>query len=190
MICYRHFQDHDYVFSYVATENRQSRCEIYLFFSFRSFTTSEKYISFAQLVYFLREVCLLVMVDLGLFSDFHKGNCTWNLKAFVVLYRLWYFADPVSFSLNRFSFQKSEFANLVESWIFSHQIPINQKSLPGIEGNSMSSKDWEYLPIEFLNRFSFQMSEFANLDKLWIFSRQIPINQKSLPGNIFGWVQK
>ena len=59
VICYRHFQDHDYVFSYVATENRQSRCEIYLFFSFRSFTTSEKYISFAQLVYFLREVCLL-----------------------------------------------------------------------------------------------------------------------------------
>lgn len=25
VICYRHFQDHDYVFSYVATENRQSR---------------------------------------------------------------------------------------------------------------------------------------------------------------------
>ena len=40
-----------------------------------------------------------------------------------------------------------------------------------------------------LNRFSFQMSEFANLVKSWIFSRQIPVNQKSLPGIIFGWVQ-
>ena len=65
-------------------------------------------------------------------SDSHKPKIfTWNLKAFVVFYRLWYFADPVSFSLNWFSFQKSEFANLVESWIFSRQIPINQKSLPG-----------------------------------------------------------
>ena len=66
---------------------------------------------------------------------------------------------------------------------------IKRATVPGIEGKSMSSKDWEYLPIEFLNRFSFQMSELANLVKLWIFSRQIPINQKSLPGNIFGWVQ-
>ena len=29
------------------------------FFSYRSFKTREKYISFAQFVYFLREVCLL-----------------------------------------------------------------------------------------------------------------------------------
>ena len=35
------------------------RCEIFGFFSSRSLKTREKYISFAQFVYFLREVCLL-----------------------------------------------------------------------------------------------------------------------------------
>ena len=33
--------------------------EIFVFFSSRSLKTREKYISFAQFVYFLREVCLL-----------------------------------------------------------------------------------------------------------------------------------
>ena len=36
----------------------------------------------------------------------------------------------------------------------------------------------------FLNWFAFQMSEFANPVKLRIFSRQIPVNQKSLPVSI------
>ena len=36
-----------------------SRCEIFGFFSSPSLKTREKYISFAQFVYFLREVCLL-----------------------------------------------------------------------------------------------------------------------------------
>ena len=31
------------------------------------------------------------------------------------------------------------------------------------------------------------MSEFANPVKSWIFSRQIPVNQKSLPVIIYGW---
>ena len=35
------------------------RCEIFGFFSSRSLKTREKYINFAQFVYFLREVCLL-----------------------------------------------------------------------------------------------------------------------------------
>ena len=35
------------------------RCEIFAFFSSRSLKTREKYISFAQSVYFLRKVCLL-----------------------------------------------------------------------------------------------------------------------------------
>ena len=35
------------------------RCEIFGFFSSRSLKRREKYITFAQFVYFLREVCLL-----------------------------------------------------------------------------------------------------------------------------------
>ena len=36
-----------------------ARCELFGFFSSRSLKTREKYISFAQFIYFLREVCLL-----------------------------------------------------------------------------------------------------------------------------------
>ena len=48
----------------VMTGNREEaykalRCEIFGFFFSRSLKTREKYISFAQFVYFLREVCLL-----------------------------------------------------------------------------------------------------------------------------------
>ena len=46
------------------------------------------------------------MVDLGLFGDVHKGNSTWNLKAFDEFQRLIIFAGRVE---SRFSFQKTEF---------------------------------------------------------------------------------
>ena len=39
---------------------KHSRCEIFGFFSSRSLKTREKYISFAQFVYFLRKVCFLI----------------------------------------------------------------------------------------------------------------------------------
>ena len=69
-----------------------------------------------------------VMVLLGLLGDVHKGNFTWNLKAFDEFQSLsnlpvWFVAG--------FSFQKCEvFTNLVKLQI-SRQIPINQ-NLPGI----------------------------------------------------------
>ena len=44
---------------YSTTKEALHRCEIFGFFSFRSLKTREKYISFAQFVYFLRQVCLL-----------------------------------------------------------------------------------------------------------------------------------
>ena len=71
---------------------------------------------------------------------------------------------------------------------FPVRFPLNQKSLPGIRCNRCILQIGIFCrSFLSLNRFSFQMSEFANLVKSWIFSRRIPINQKS--GNIFGWVQ-
>ena len=46
------------------------------------------------------------MVYLGLFGDVHKGNSTWNLKAFDEFQSLIIFASRVE---SRFSFQKTEF---------------------------------------------------------------------------------
>ena len=80
------------------------------------------------------------------------------------------FADPF-LSSNRFSFQMSGFANLVKTWIFSRQIPINQNL---------------YLELKAIVVFH----------RLGYFSRQnmniFPSDShkpKSLPGNIFRWVQ-
>ena len=47
-----------------------------------------------------------VMVLLGLLGDVHKGNCTWNLKAFDEFQSLIIFAGQVG---SRFSFQITEF---------------------------------------------------------------------------------
>ena len=44
---------------HLNTYEVQPWCEIFGFFSARSLKTREKYVSFAQFVYFLREVCLL-----------------------------------------------------------------------------------------------------------------------------------
>ena len=46
-------------FSQSIASKLRHRCEIFGFFSSRSLKTREKYISFAQFVYFLKEVCLL-----------------------------------------------------------------------------------------------------------------------------------
>ena len=47
------------IFATVNNSQHCSRCEIFGFFSSRSLKSREKCISFAQFIYFLKEVCLL-----------------------------------------------------------------------------------------------------------------------------------
>ena len=78
------------------------------------------------------------MVYLGLFGDVHKGNFTWNLKAIDEFQRLVIFAGRV---VNRFSFQMSEFVNLVKLQMFPRQIPINQNFTWNLEA---IDEFWKY----------------------------------------------
>ena len=99
------------------------------------------------------------------------------------------FADPF-LSSNRFFFQMSEFANLVKTWIFSRQIPINQnlylelKAIVVFHWLGYFWRSFSFLePVFFPNVGIRQPRQNMNI---------FPSDShkpKSLPGNIFGWVQ-
>ena len=72
-----------------------------------------------------------VMVDLGLFGDVHKGNCTCNYRH--SLYSKDWDILPI-LSWTGFLSKCRSFANPVKSRIFSRQIPVNQNALPVIIG--------------------------------------------------------
>ena len=117
------------------------RCEILGFFSSRSLKTREKHITFAQLVF-----------------------------------PSWYIFEGSMFTCNG----RSWFVQWCSQGQLYLEFRCNCCILQiGVFCRSFLSS----------NRFSFQMSEFANHVKSWIFSRQIPVNQNALPGNIHGWVQ-
>ena len=97
-----------------------------------------------------------VMVLLGLLGDVHKGNFTWNLKAFDEFQNLPNL--PVRFETDFFLPRYGVLTNLVKLRI-SRQIPINQSFTWNLKAFD-EFQNLPNLPVRFETDFSFQDAEF------------------------------
>ena len=121
-------------------------------------------------------------------GDFQKGNCTCNQMQSLYFtdcdnLPTLYLVEPV-FVPNVGICQSRQIVNIFPS------DPVKPKSLPVIRCNRCILQIVIICRSFILsNWFSFQMSEFANIVKPWIIFPSDPVKPKSLPGNIFEWIQ-
>ena len=110
------------------------------------------------------------MVLLGLLGDVHKGNFTWNLKAFDEFQNLP--DSPVRFRAG-FSFQSVEFWQISLNYKISRQIPINQNftwNLKAFDEFQSFAKFTGW----FVAGFSFQDAKFSQISLNYKFPVRFP----------------